>query len=237
MPDAVSTKYDFLPRFYRLSTVSVLSNLMVPLAGLVDTAFLGHLADIRHLAGVILATILFDYLYRVLKFMRSSTNALTAQAVGSDQPKAVLLAGLRSALIALTVGLVILLLQYPIQKFGFLMLNGSPEIETSGIDYFYGRIWGAPAVLLNFVLFGWFLGREMNDWVLLMSIVGNGSNVLLDYLMIFKWGWESMGAGLATALSQYLALGVGLLGVGLSIQWHVLPTVLAEIFDWVDLKN
>jgi MATE family multidrug resistance protein len=117
------------------------------------------------------------------------------------------------------------------------MLNGSPEIETSGIDYFYGRIWGAPAVLLNFVLFGWFLGREMNSWVLLMSIVGNGSNVLLDYLMIFKWGWESMGAGLATALSQYLALGVGLLGVGLSIQWQVLPTALQEIFDWVALKN
>lgn len=229
--------YNFLPRFYRLASVSMLSNMMIPLAGLVDTAFLGHLADIRHLAGVILATILFDYLYRVLKFMRSSTNALTAQAVGSDEPKAVLLAGLRSALIALTVGLVILLLQYPIQKFGFLMLNGSPEIETSGIDYFYGRIWGAPAVLLNFVLFGWFLGREMNSWVLLMSIVGNGSNVLLDYLMIFKWGWESMGAGLATALSQYLALGVGLLGVGLSIQWQVLPTALQEIFDWVALKN
>ncbi|MBE9057790.1 guanitoxin biosynthesis MATE family efflux transporter GntT [Sphaerospermopsis sp. LEGE 08334] len=229
--------YNFLPRFSRLASVSMLSNMMIPLAGLVDTAFLGHLADIRHLAGVILATILFDYLYRVLKFMRSSTNALTAQAVGSDEPKAVLLAGLRSALIALTVGLVILLLQYPIQKFGFLMLNGSPEIETSGIDYFYGRIWGAPAVLLNFVLFGWFLGREMNGWVLLMSIVGNGSNVLLDYLMIFKWGWESMGAGLATALSQYLALGVGLLGVGLSIQWQVLPTALQEIFDWVALKN
>jgi MATE family multidrug resistance protein len=237
MPDTVSTKYDFLPRFYRLSTVSVLSNLMVPLAGLVDIAFLGHLADIRHLAGVILATILFDYLYRVLKFMRSSTNALTAQAAGLDDPKAVLLAGLRSGLIALTVGLVILLMQYPIQKFGFFILSGSPEIEASGVDYFYGRIWGAPAVLLNFVLFGWFLGREMNGLVLLMSIVGNGSNVLLDYVMIVKWGWESMGAGLATALSQYLALGVGLVGVGLSIQWEVLPKALQEIFDWVALKD
>jgi MATE family multidrug resistance protein len=237
MPDAVLTKYDFLPRFYRLSTVSVLSNMMVPLAGLVDIAFLGHLADIRHLAGVILGTILFDYLYRVLKFMRSSTNALTAQAAGLDQPKAVLLAGLRSGLIALTLGLVILLLQYPIQKFGFFILSGSPEIEASGVDYFYGRIWGAPAVLLNFVLFGWFLGREMNGLVLLMSIVGNGSNVLLDYLMIVNWGWESMGAGLATALSQYLALGVGLVGVCLSIQWQVLPQALQEMFDWVALKD
>ncbi|TAF12266.1 MAG: MATE family efflux transporter [Nostocales cyanobacterium] len=232
-----STKYSFLPRFYRLATVSVFSNLMVPLAGLVDIAFLGHLADIRHLAGVILATILFDYLYRVLKFMRSSTNALTAQAAGQDEPKAVLLAGLRSGLIALTLGLLILFLQYPIQKFGFLLLSGSPEIEASGVDYFYGRIWGAPAVLLNFVLFGWFLGREINGVVLLMSIVGNGSNVLLDYLMIVKWGWESMGAGLATALSQYLALGVGLIGVGLSIEWQVLPAALSKVFDWVALKD
>ncbi len=44
----------FLPRFYSLATVSVLSNMMVPLAGLCDTAFLGHLTDIRHLAGIIL---------------------------------------------------------------------------------------------------------------------------------------------------------------------------------------
>lgn len=81
--------YQFLPRFYRLSAVSVLSNMMVPLAGLVDTAFLGHLADIRHLAGVILASILFDYLYRVLKFLRSSTNAITAAAAGLDDHKGV----------------------------------------------------------------------------------------------------------------------------------------------------
>jgi multidrug resistance protein, MATE family len=237
MSFTVSTKYNFLPRFYGLASVSVLSNMMVPLAGLVDIAFLGHLADIRHLAGVILGTILFDYLYRVLKFMRSSTNALTAQAVGLDEPKTVLLAGLRSGLIALTVALLILLLQYPIQKFGFFLLSGSPEIEASGVDYFFGRIWGAPAVLLNFVLFGWFLGREMNGIVLLMSIVGNGSNVLLDYLMIVKWGWESMGAGLATAISQYLALLIGLVGVGLTIDWKVLPAAVKDIFDWVALKD
>lgn len=230
-------KYNFLPRFYRLSFVSVLSNMMVPLAGLVDTAFLGHLADIRHLAGVILASILFDYLYRVLKFLRSSTNALTAQAVGIEDRKAVLLAGLRSSAIALTIGIVILLLQYPLQKAGFFILSGSPEVEASGVDYFYGRIWGAPAVLLNFVLMGWFLGREMNGIVFLMAIVGNLSNVLLDYLMIFKWGWESAGAGIATALSQYLALAIALIGVAFTVQWSQLLAAAREIFEWVALKE
>lgn len=237
MTSTDSHNYNFLGRFYRLSSISVLSNMMVPLAGLVDIAFLGHLTDIRHLAGVILATILFDYLYRVLKFMRSSTNAITAQAVGKDDDKAVILAGLRSGLIALFVGLIILLLQYPLQKIGFLILTGSSDIEAAGVDYFYARIWGAPAVLINFVLFGWFLGREMNWVMLLMSIVGNASNVLLDYLMIFKWGWASTGAGLATALSQYLALIVGLIWMVFTIPWQAVPAAIQELFDRVALQE
>ena len=77
--------------------------MMVPLAGLCDTAFVGHLEDIRYLAGVILGSILFDYLYRVLKFIRSGTNAITAQAVGKDDQEGILLAILRSGLIALII--------------------------------------------------------------------------------------------------------------------------------------
>jgi MATE family multidrug resistance protein len=169
--------------------------------------------------------------------MRSSTNAITAQAVGKNDDKAVVLAGLRSGLIALLVGLIIVLLQYPLQKIGFFILSGSSDIESAGVDYFYARIWGAPAVLLNFVLFGWFLGREMNWVMLLMSIVGNGSNVLLDYLMISKWGWASAGAGLATALSQYLALIVGLIWMFFTIPWQAVPAAIQELFDWVALKE
>ena len=221
----------FLPRFYRLSLVGILSNLMVPLAGLFDSAFLGHLTDINYLAGVILASLLFDYLYRVLKFIRNSTNAMTAQAVGRNDSKEILLHLLRSSLVALAIAIMILCLQYPIQKLGFAILAGSPEIKASGIEYFNSRIWGAPAVLLNFVLIGWFLGREKNEFVFLISLVANGFNVLLDYLMIMQWGWGSMGAGLATALSQYLALIVGLVGVASTIQWQDLPYAIKGLSD------
>ena len=226
----VKNKINFLPRFYRLSFVAVLSNMMVPLAGLCDTAFLGHLTDIKPLAGVILASILFDYLYRILKFLRNSTNAMTSQAVGEDDTQEIILAGLRSSLIAIAIALIILLLQYPIQKLGFAILSGSPAIEASGIEYFNARIWGAPAVLLNFVLIGWFLGREKNSFVLLISIVANGLNVLFDYLMIYRWGWDSMGAGLATALSQYSALLVALVGVIFSINWQDATQVTTKIW-------
>jgi MATE family multidrug resistance protein len=230
-------QYQFLPRFSRLSAISIFSNMMVPLAGLVDTAFLGHLADIRHLAGVILASILFDYLYRVLKFLRTSTTALTAQAAGIGDTVAVLAAGLRSGAVALGIGLIILALQYPIQKLGFALLSGSPTVELSGVDYFYGRIWGAPAVLLNFVIIGWFLGQERNGWVLLMSLVGNLSNVGLDYLTINRWGWASAGAGLATAWSQYLALLVGLIGLVAITPRATFPLAWAELLHRSSLRE
>ena len=227
----------FLLRFYRLAFVGILSNMMVPLAGLVDSAFLGHLENINYLAGVILGGILFDYLYRILKFLRNSTNSLTANAVGQDNPTEVLTALLRCSVIALAVAGVMLLFQYPIHKFGFAILSGSPEIELSGLEYFNARIWGAPAVLLNFVLIGWFLGREMNSIVLLMSIIGNGSNVLFDYLMILQWGWESAGAGLATALSQYLALFVGLIAMAFTTNWQLMGTAWHGVMDRASLKS
>ena len=230
-------RFSFLPRFYRLAVVSVLSNMMVPLAGLCDTAFLGHLQELKYLAGVILASILFDYLYRILKFLRNSTNAMTAQAEGQDDPQGVLLAGLRSGLIAIAIAGLILLLQYPIGQLGFSILSGAQNIENAGIEYFRARIWGAPAVLLNFVLIGWFLGREKNGIVFLISAIANGSNILLDYLMIQLWGWSSMGAGLATAVSQYLALFVGLTAVATSIDWQILKQTLPQLRDLQALRG
>jgi len=237
MTIALPNNYQFLPRFFRLATISVLSNMMVPLAGLVDTAFLGHLADIQYLAGVILGSILFDYLYRVLKFLRTSTTALTAQAVGQEDAVQVWVAGLRSALVALVVGLGILALQYPLQKLGFALLTGAPGVEQSGADYFYARIWGAPAVLLNFVILGWLLGQERNGLVFLISLVANFSNVGLDYWMINRLGWASQGAGWATAMSQYLALALGLVCIAWSAHGETVKAAIAELSDWQALKE
>jgi MATE family multidrug resistance protein len=81
----------FLPQFVRLSIVNILSNLMVPLAGLIDVSFLGHLADIRHLAGVALATVIFNYVYWTFGFLRMSTTGMTAQALGRGDADTVLL--------------------------------------------------------------------------------------------------------------------------------------------------
>ncbi|NJL90087.1 MAG: MATE family efflux transporter [Coleofasciculaceae cyanobacterium SM2_1_6] len=183
---------------------------MVPLAGLVDVAFLGHLAEIRHLAGVAIATVLFNYIYWTFGFLRMGTTGLTAQAVGRGDPREVLLVGLRNSLLALGLGAGILMLQYPLRELGFSLLSATAAVKLSGQMYYNALIWGAPATLLNFVLLGWFLGRSQGRQVFLLSVVGNLANIILDYFFINKFGWESAGAGAATAMSQYLMTGAGL---------------------------
>ncbi|MFQ5526310.1 MAG: MATE family efflux transporter [Thermoanaerobaculia bacterium] len=199
---------DLRHRFWRLAGINILSNLTVPLASLVDTAMLGHLEDIRFLAGVGLAAILFEYVYWSFGFLRMSTTGLTAQAHGAGDRRELESVLLRGLVTALAFAALVLLLQRLLEGAGFSLLSGAPEVEMEGRLYFRARILGAPATLANFVFLGWYLGRERSDHVLVMTLVGNLANIALDYVFIMRMGLAAYGAGLATALSQYAMLAV-----------------------------
>ncbi|MBW4488277.1 MAG: MATE family efflux transporter [Trichocoleus desertorum ATA4-8-CV12] len=226
----------FLRRFYRLAIVNIFSNLMVPLAGLVDVAFLGHLSEIRHLAGVAIATVLFNYLYWTFGFLRMGTTGMTAQAVGRGDRDAALLVSLRHGLVALGIGLIILLLQVPLRAIGFTLLSATTEIKLAGQAYYNALIWGAPATLINFVLIGWFLGREQSGKVLLLSAISSLTNSFMDYFFVVRWGWESAGAGASTALSQYLMLLTGMWLVWREIRWSQVQAIASKIWEPIALK-
>ena len=226
-------------RFWRLALVNIISNLTVPLASLVDVAFLGHLTEIRHLAGVAIATVLFNYIYWTFGFLRMGTTGLTAQARGRGETDVVILTLFRNCAIALSIGTAILILQQPIREIGFTLLQADAEVLQAGRAYYNALIWGAPATLLNFVLLGWFLGREQSKEVLLVSVVNKGANIVLDYLFIVRWGKASAGAGAATAISQYITLIIGLYLVyrALSPIWKRSPLQLAQIWSGSALKG
>ncbi|MBD1916927.1 MULTISPECIES: MATE family efflux transporter [Cyanophyceae] len=217
----------FLPSFLKLAVANIISNLMVPLAALVDTAFLGHLDDISHLGGVALATVIFNVAYWSFGFLRMGTTGTTAQARGRGDAAELWLILLRNGAIALGFGVVILLLQVPIRDVGFALLSAEPDVRAAGMAFYNARIWDAPAVLMNLVLMGWFLGREKGRRVIVLSMVGNGSNVVFNTIFINLLGWASTGAGLGTALSQYVTLAVGLSLLvregGLQKLWAVVP--------------
>jgi MATE family multidrug resistance protein len=220
-----------LKQFWQLAIANVLSNLMVPLAGIVDTAFLGHLPEIYPLAGVAIATVIFNVLYWTFGFLRMGTTGLTAQAYGRGDHSAMQLVLLRNGAIALILGGAILALQAPIGAIGFRLLQADAAVRAAGIDFYATRIWGTPAVLLNLVLMGWFLGQSRSRVVILLSLVANLGNVMLDYWFIQRLGWASAGAGAATTLSQGLMLGVGLGVLAKDLSWSDLDKQLAQIWQ------
>lgn len=232
----IPNKYDFFSRFSRLAIINILSNIIEPLAGTISLTFLGHLTQIHHLAGVTLSTTLFGCIYIMVNVLRVGTTGVTAQAVGRDDREQMLLVGLRNGLIALGVGGLIVMLQYPLQQIWFALVSATPLVRASGIDYFNARIWGAPAVAVNFVLIGWFVGREKSGFVLLMTLVGNTANIIFDYLFIFHWDWASTGAGLSQAVSQYLILLLGIILVSTDINWLELQSAARHLWDTSALK-
>ncbi|MEL7328933.1 MAG: MATE family efflux transporter [Cyanobacteria bacterium J06559_1] len=214
--------------FCKLAIANTTSNIMVPLAGLIDTAFLGHLDDVRFLNGVALATVVFNVIYWGFNFFRMGTTGPVAQAVGQADELSVWLIGVRNSLLALVAGVGVCVLQKPIAAVGFSLLSAGPRVREAAIAFFNGRILGAPAVLVNFVLLGWLLGRSRGRAVMVLAVIGNSSNILLDYWFIRRLGWGSYGAGLATALSQYIMLTAGLWIVfSTPIPWHL----------WLPIKN
>lgn len=228
---------NFRPRFLRFTIINILSDIIIPLAGLVDTTFLGHLPNIHHLAGVSLASVIFNYLYWSCLFLYVGTTGLTAQASGRGDRHQVLLVLLRNCFIALLLGVLILLLQNPLQKIGFHLLAGTSEVKTLGQKYFQGRIWDAPPTLINMVLMGWFVAQQQGNKILAMSLVVGGTNIFLDYLLIVNWGWGSFGAGIATAVSQYLTLVVGIIFLNWENFRVLIPKIYPQIFQLQELKS
>ncbi len=198
-------------RFARLTALNTASNLTVPLAGLADTVMLGRLDDVRFLAGVVLAALIFDYIYFGCAFLRMSTTGLTAQAWGREDAGEVSAHLYRALLLAAALGLAAIALRDPLGDAGFGLLSGPAGVEEAGRLYYDARIWGAPAAFANLALVGWFLGRGEAARALLLVVLANLGNIALNWWFIVHLGWAAFGAGLATAGAQWLSAAAGLI--------------------------
>jgi len=198
-------------RFARLTALNTASNLTVPLAGLADTVMLGRLDDVRFLAGVVLAALIFDYLYFGCAFLRMSTTGLTAQAWGREDAGEVSAHLYRALLLAAALGLAATALRDPLGDAGFGLLSGTAGVEEAGRQYYDARIWGAPAAFANLALVGWFLGRGEAARALLLVVLANLGNIALNWWFIVHLGWAAFGAGVATAGAQWLSAAAGLI--------------------------
>jgi len=188
----------------------IVSNITVPLLGLVDTAVVGHLPDSRYLGGVTLGATLFSFLFWGFGFLRMGTTGLTAQAHGRDDVAAVLRLLAQSLLLASGIGLVLIAFHPWLIAAGLALLDGSPAVTAEADLYARIRIASAPAVLANYALIGWFLGRGYTKVTLALMVINNTVNILLDLLFVVGFGIETEGVALASVIADYLTLATGL---------------------------
>lgn len=196
--------------FFQLALPNIAANLAVPIAGLIDIAMLGHLQDLAPLAGVALASVIFDYAYTGCNFLRMSTTGLTASAAGAGDASESAAIFARSLIIGVAIGLVLVALQLPIANGAFQLLHGEPAVEAAGRTYFSARIWGAPATLAVYVMSGWLLGHGYARSALLISLALNLFNVLFNVIYVLYFEWGAFGVGLGTMQAEVMACMVAL---------------------------
>lgn len=196
-------------QIWRLAWPLMLTNLTVPLLGLVDTAVLGHLHSPEYLGAVAVGANLFSILYWTFGFMRMGTTGLAAQAWGKRDAFGQVALLLRSIILATTIGLLLILFHRPLIALGLSLMNPSPDVMALAAEYAAIRIWSAPAVLCQYTLVGWLIGTQFPRGPMVMLIVANGLNIVLDVLFVTVLGWNSRGVAIATVIAEYGAAGIG----------------------------
>ncbi len=204
-------------RVWRLAVPIVISNISVPLLGAVDTAVIGHLPEPRFLGGVAVGAMIFTFIYWGFGFLRMGTGGLTAQAFGGEDADEVRACLARAAVIGIPAAFLLIASQSPIALAAFWIVEATPEVEALAAEYFFVRIWGAPATLMNFALLGWFIGVQNTKAALWHQLVLNGVNIVLDLVFVLGFGWDVAGVAAATAIADAVAVLFGL--------WLALPVL------------
>ena len=190
----------------RLAIPNIISNITVPLLGLVDLALMGHLGSEVYIGAISLGGIIFNFIYWGFSFLRMSTSGFTAQAFGEKHMKEAVTILARGLVITVVISFFILILQSPIAWASFKIIGGSNEVEFLAEEYFKIRVWGAPAALGIFVFSGWFLGMQNSRFPMIIAIAVNIINITLSMIFVFILKMKSDGVALGTALSQYSGL-------------------------------
>ena len=195
---------------WRLAWPLILSNLSVPILGIVDTAVVGHLDSPRYLGGVALGALVMSVFYWLFGFLRMGTTALTAQAFGAADTVETRAALARAMLLALGLGGVVILAGPVVMLLSERLFAPSAEVAAEFERYLAIRLFGAPAALASMVLLGWLLGLQDSRRPLFLMIVTNGVNALLSVLFVFGFGLATTGVAAATVLAEYAGLALGL---------------------------
>ena len=222
----------------RLAIPSILANITIPLVGIVDTAIVGHLSDASAIGGIAIGTMLFDLLYWNFGFLRIGTSGLTAQAYGAgrqDECRKILT---QSLTIALAATLLIWAIQWLFVTAVLAVVPCSAKAASVAREYFFVRIWAAPATLTLFTFKGWFIGNQDTKSPMAVDILVNVVNMIASYGLAVNAGYGVVGVAYGTLIAQYsgLFLAVAILVFKYSIIHIGIREILAAM-RWDEIRR
>lgn len=196
---------------------AIVTNITVPLLGLVDTAIVGHMGDAAYIGAIAVGSMIFSLVYWMFAFLRMGTSGMTAQARGRRDLRESMRLLMRSLTVSLAISLAVIILQYPLCEMMLWLISPTAEVRVLAVTYFYIVVWGAPAVLGLYSLSGWFIGMQNSRTPMLISIMQNVVNICASLWLVYGLGMKVEGVALGTVVAQYAGL---LVAVGLWIRYY-----------------
>lgn len=197
-------------RTWRIALPVIVTNVSVPVLGIVDTAVVGRLPGPEYVGAVAVGALIFNLLYHGCNFLRMGTTGLTAQSFGARDGREVRTWLARALMLGGVLGALMVILQWPIFEIASLIVGPSDSVRPLTEEYFSIRIWSAPAALANYALLGWFFGTQNTRAALITQIYMNGINALLDFWFVIELGWGVAGVAWATVTGETTAVILGL---------------------------
>ena len=194
---------------WRIAAPMILSNVSVPLLGMVDTGVTGHLDSSVYLGAVAVGAMIFSFLYTGVNFLRMGTTGIAAQSFGADDNDGLRVALGQALVVALLVAIALIVFQRPLGRLAMYLLGPDAATQVHALEYFSIRIWSAPGTLANYALIGWFIGLQNARIPLLIFLTINITNIVLDLLFVIVLGMKVDGVALASVLAEYSGLLVG----------------------------
>ena len=193
-------------KILKLAIPNIISNITIPLLGMVDTALMGHLDSLIYIGAIALGSMIFNVIYWGMGFLRMGTVGFTGQAYGSKNNTEISLV-LNRALSIASIAIVIILALHPfIIDAGLMLTDSSSAIENEARNYFNIRIWALPATLIILTFSGWFIGMQNTIFPMIIAISSNILNIAFSFFFVFVMDIKTEGVALGTVIAQYIAL-------------------------------
>ena len=187
----------------QIALPSIVSNITVPLLGMIDVAIVGHMGSPVYIGAVAVGSMIFNLVYWLFGFLRMGSSGMTSQALGRKDLTEVTRILVRSVVIALGIALLLVVLQMPMKWAAFALIGPTEDVAPFASTYFNIVIWGAPASLALFSLMGWFIGMQNTRFPMFISIMQNVVNILASLTLVYGFGMKIEGVALGTVIAQY----------------------------------